>query len=68
MKFYVVYDLQDNIITTFENYKELSNFFGKTKDSMRSSVSRFTKGLIEAIKSNIDNKYYKVYKMVDICR
>lgn len=61
--FYAIYDLEDNIITICENYKELANFFQKPKRSMESSVCRFTKGLIDKIRSNKDNSYYKVYKI-----
>lgn len=62
-KFYVIYDINDNLITTFENYKELAKWFGKNSRSLQSSVTYFNKGKIKSIKNNLDNKLYKIYKM-----
>ena len=62
--YYAVYDIEDNCVAVCNNYTELCSFFGKTKNSMQSSVSRFTHGARkqDKILNNDDHKYYKVYK------
>lgn len=62
MKYYAVYDLNDNYVTMFWNYKELSKWFKKSIESMHSSVTRFKKGEIDSIRSNDDNCNYKIYQ------
>lgn len=62
-KFFAIYDIKDNFITTIDNYKELSKWFGKNSRSIQSSVSHFNKGKVRSIKNNLDNKLYKIYKM-----
>lgn len=60
--FFVIYDMEDNYLKECKNYKELTDFFKKSLNSMQSSYCRFKKGEINAIKSNEDNKLYKVYR------
>ena len=62
MKYYAVYDLNDNYVTMFWNYKELSKWFKKSINSMRSSVYRFKNCEIDSIRSNDDNCNYKIYQ------
>lgn len=62
-KFFAVYDIKDNLITTLDNYKELCKWFNKDNRSIQSSISHFNKGKIRGIKNNLDNKLYKIYKM-----
>lgn len=61
-KFFAIYDLEDNFITTCEDYKELSIFFKKPIRSMHCCICRFKKGKIDSIINNRDNKRYKVYE------
>lgn len=61
--YFVIYDMNDNYVCEMINYKELCNFFSKPLKSMHSSVSRFSRHIIDSILSNKDGLKYKVYKM-----
>lgn len=55
--FYAIYDEQDRIVTTCENYNEIASFFGRDKtDSFRSAVSRG-----ERVRAN--HNWYSIYVM-----
>ena len=66
IKYYAIYDLDDNYIDMCLNYKELSKWFGKTIRCMQSCVCDFSKKKINSILNNNDHKKYKVYKYVDL--
>ena len=66
MKYYAIYDMNDNFVDICFNYKQLSNWFKKPIKSMQCGVCRFLQGKIDFIRSNDDHKNYKVYKMVDL--
>lgn len=61
-KYYVIYDMEDNYIKECKNHVELAEFFGKKRESIACSTSRFLQGKISSIISSKDNKHYKVYK------
>lgn len=53
--FYAIYDEQDRIVTTCENYKEIAEFFGRDKpESFRCAVSRG-----ERVRAN--HSWYNIY-------
>ena len=55
--FYAVYDTNDMIVTTCENYNELAKFFNKTNsNSLRAAVSRNTRILFH-------HNWYQIYKI-----
>ncbi len=59
MGFYVLYDLNDNIIVYLDNIKELSNFTGlRVKDINY----KFKNSLLDFIYVVFDNTKYKVCK------
>ena len=59
MGFYVLYDLNDNIIVYLDNIKELSNFNGlRVKDINY----KFKNSLLDFIYVVFDNTKYKVCK------
>lgn len=60
--YYVIYDLEDNYIAQFDTQRELAIWFGKTLDSMQSSISRLVNKKIDYIRSK-DGEKYKIYKM-----
>lgn len=63
MKVFVVYDLEDNIKTVCDSYKELSKYLDRDIRSVHSSMCRFRKSQIKYLQSNYDNKYYKIYRI-----
>lgn len=63
IKFYAIYNIEDELITIIDNYKSLCDFFNKNKNSMKSAISSFKANKIHSIKSNYDGKKYKVYTM-----
>lgn len=55
--FYAIYDSQDMIVTTCENYKEIAQFFGRADStSIRGAVHNNTR-----ILSN--HNWYTIYKI-----
>lgn len=63
IKFYAIYNMEDEPIAIFDNYKGLCSFFKKNLKSMQSSVHLFKIKKRNSIKSNNDGKKYKVYVM-----
>ena len=59
-EFFVIYNMQDEIITTLESYEELAKYLNKTVASARSSVSRIRTGEIKTV-INKDGNIYKLY-------
>ena len=56
--FFAVYDNKDRIISTFENYNELLDYFvGKKYDTLRNAICRD-----ERIRYK--ENWYKIYKVV----
>ena len=55
MKSVLMYDLEDNYICEFKNYKECANYFLTTTKVIACYICRSRKGII-------DKKYDKTYK------
>lgn len=45
----ILYDLEDNIISYFEDYKEASNYLNKAIDVIQCYISRKKKGIVKHI-------------------
>ena len=59
--YFVLYDMNDNLICYFDNYKELANY---TRRPLKKIAFSFSK-LVDFIYIVIDNQRYKLYTYVD---
>lgn len=55
-----MYDLEDNLITIFDSYKECAEYFKTSIDTIYSYISKSNKGVID--KKRLDGKWYRLYK------
>lgn len=60
MEYFVIYDLNDNLICYVDNFIELKKFMPNYRD--RDIRRRFVKSNFNFINIIIDNVIYKVYK------
>ena len=63
MKVFVVYDQREQYMAQFDNYIQLSKWFGKSIRSMQSAYSNFTHNKVKFIRSNKDKGKYILYKV-----
>lgn len=62
----VMYDLEDNFITIFENYKECADYFNTTPKSIQSFMSKVKTGIYgNRKKDKKENRWIKLYKIED---
>lgn len=58
-----MYDLDDNLIRIFDNYKECAEYFRTTTNTIRSCMCRYKKG--QRSKKRDGNKWVKLYMIED---
>lgn len=55
-----MYDLEDNLITIFNSYKECAEYFKTTVEVIQCYICRRNKGILD--KKRLDGKWYRLYK------
>ena len=65
IRYFTIYDLEENYVWEVEGYKELANWLGKTINNAYSTFSRLKKGRLKTTISNKDNKKYKIYVFIE---
>ncbi|WP_288910963.1 NUMOD1 domain-containing DNA-binding protein [uncultured Thomasclavelia sp.] len=58
-----MYDLEDNLITVFENYRECAKYFNTTSDSIHSHISRFSKGILKKKLDKQNKRWVRLFKI-----
>lgn len=56
-----MYDLEDNLITIFDSYKECAEYFKTSVNVIYSYICRRNKNVID--KKRLDGKWYRLYKI-----
>ena len=56
-----MYDLEDNLLAVFDNYKECANYFGVKPTDIMCHICRFKKGKIH--KKRLGNTWVKLFKI-----
>ena len=56
-----MYDLEDNLITIFDNYKECAIYFNTSVGSIKSHICRIKKGQIERKLDKQNHRWYKLF-------
>lgn len=59
----MLYDLEDNPIRFFDNYKECAEWFGTSVECLYSYISRSRKGITDKKRNLIDHKWYRLIKI-----
>lgn len=60
-----MYDLEDNYITSFDNYKECANYFETSRDCISSYFSKNKKEIIDKKWDKKDSRYIRLFKIED---
>ena len=56
-----MYDLEDNLITIFDNYKECAKYFNTSIECIHCYISRSKKGKVD--KKRCDNSWCRLIKI-----
>lgn len=56
-----MYDLDDNLITVFENYKECAEYFNTSTGCIKSHICRASKNLLNKKLDKQSHKWYKLF-------
>lgn len=59
------YDLEDNLITVFESYKECAEWFNTSVNCIYCYICRNQKGIVDRKRNKQDDKWYRLYKVDD---
>ena len=57
-----MYDLEDNYITSFDNYKECANYFETSVAVIQDYICRSQKGTIDK-KRDLDGSWVRLFKI-----
>lgn len=60
----LMYDLEDNYLCEFKNYKECAKYFNTTTKVIQCYISRSIKGTIDKKRDKNKNRWVKLYKVV----
>lgn len=58
-----MYDLEDNLITIFDNYKECAKYFNTSIEVIHSHICRSKKGKVD--KKRDKDRWCRLFKMED---
>jgi len=61
-----MYDLNDNILTVFENYKECAKYFNTSLNTLYSAISRMKTGEVKKKRDKKNKIWVKLYRMEDL--
>ena len=59
----VMYDLEDNYIMSFDNYKECAEYFETSIRCIHSYICKSKKGIVDKKISKKDNCYVRLFKI-----
>lgn len=59
------YDLEDNLVTIFDSYKECAEWFNTSVKVIHCYISRRKKGIVDRKRNKKEGKWYRLYKMED---
>lgn len=61
----VMYDLEDNLITIFDSYKDCAKYFNTNLSTIYSSVCRIKSGKLDKKRDVQNKRWVRLYKMVE---
>ena len=57
-----LYDLEDNLITVFESYKECAAWFNTSIKCIHSYICKSKKGIIDKKRDKKNKQWYRIHK------
>lgn len=60
------YDLNDNLITVFDSYKECAKWFNTSTKVIQCYISRSRRGIRDKKFNKQDKKWYRLFKIEEI--
>ena len=57
------YDLDDNLITIFENYRDCAKWFNTSIDVIYSYICKSQKGIVDKKRNIKDKTWYRLFKI-----
>lgn len=61
-----MYDLEDNLITVFDSYRECARYFKTSIKSIHCYICRSQKGIVDKKLNKEDHKWYRLVKWLEI--
>lgn len=61
----LMYDLEDNYLCEFKNYKECAKYFNTTTKVIQCYISRSIKGTIDKKRDKNKNRWVRLFKEVE---
>ena len=59
------YDLDDNLITVFNSYKDCARWFNTSEKCIYCYISRSQKGIVDKKRDVNNKKWYRLFKISD---
>lgn len=65
--FYLIamYDLEDNYLYEFKNYKECAKYFNTSKDSIQCYICRNRQGKVDRKRDKSNKRWVRLFKIGD---
>ena len=61
-----MYDLDDNLITVFDSYRECARYFKTSIEAIHCYICRSQKGIVDKKLNKEDHKWYRLVKWLEI--
>lgn len=58
-----MYDLEDNLITVFDGYKDCAEYFNTTRDVIKSYICKSKKGIVDRKRDTANKRWCRLYKI-----
>lgn len=62
----IMYDLEDNVLMTFEGYKDCAKYFNTSINTLYSAISRMKTGEVKKKRDKKNKIWVKLYRMEDL--
>ena len=60
-----MYDLEDNLITVFDNYKKCAEYFNTSIESLHSHICRSKQGKVDRKRDIKNKRWCRLFKIED---
>lgn len=58
-----MYDLEDNLITVFDNYKKCAEYFNTSREVIESYICKSKKGKVDRKRDIANKRWVRLYKI-----
>lgn len=60
-----MYDLEDNLITVFDTYKECAKYFNTSRAVIECHISRSKKGTVDRKRDIANKRWVRLFKIIE---